>query len=62
MTEARYRLHLKVRDKPMMREVMLDSEQPVIDILNWLEDEYDFHANLKRMYLIRDDGVEEQLY
>ena len=62
MTEARDRLHLKVRDKPIMREVMLDSEQPVVGILKLARGRVRFRANLKRMYLIRDDGVEEQPY
>ena len=62
MTEARYRLHLSVRGNAISRDVMLDSEQPIVDVLNWLEDEYEFHANLKKIYLIHEDGVEEQLY
>ncbi|HJS80798.1 MAG TPA: hypothetical protein VJ748_09260 [Vitreimonas sp.] len=41
---------------------MLDSTQPVIDILNWPEDEYDFRAKLKKVFVPRDDGVEEQIY
>lgn len=61
MSEARYRLHLNVRGKDVQREIMLESDQPVIDILNWLEDEYEFRANLKKVYLLRDDGAEEQI-
>ena len=31
MSEARYRLHLNVRGKDVQREIMLESDQPVID-------------------------------
>ena len=62
MTEARYRLHLNVRGEPIVREIMLASPEPIKDTLNWLEDEYDFTANLLKIYLLREDGVEEQIY
>ncbi|HYD88661.1 MAG TPA: hypothetical protein VEA80_14395 [Vitreimonas sp.] len=62
MTETRYRLHLSVRGETIVREIVLDSSEPTKDILNWLEDEYAFHANLKKVYLLRADGVEEQIY
>lgn len=61
MTDARYRLHLIVRGKALQQEITLDSEDPIVDILNWLEDVYEFKANLKKVYLLRDDGVEEQI-
>jgi hypothetical protein len=52
---------LLVRGERIEREVVLASERPVEDILNWLEDEYDFHAFPKKIYVVRDDGAEEQI-
>ncbi len=62
MTASRYRLILVVRNQPVTRDIMLESDNPVVDILNWLEDEYEFRANLRKVYLVRNDGVEEQIY
>lgn len=62
MKESRYRLRIKIGVLTTQRDIMLASNQPVIDILNWLEDEYDFRARLKKAYLVRDDGSEEQVY
>jgi hypothetical protein len=62
MREARYRLHMTVRGDVVVRDIVLNSEKPIIDILNWVEDEYEFKATLKKVYLLRDDGVEEQVY
>jgi hypothetical protein len=62
MSAARYRLHLEIRGKLVVREVMLKSAEPTNDILNSLDGEYEFRANLKKVYLLRADGVEEQIY
>ena len=62
MSERKYRLIMLINGTQTTRDVMLDSTQPVIDILNWPEDEYDFRAKLKKVFVPRDDGVEEQIY
>ena len=62
MSERKYRLTILIDGTQTTRDVMLDSPQPVIDILNWLEDECDFRAKLKKVFVLRDDGVEEQIY
>ena len=62
MREERYRIVLRVDANNVDREIMLESGQRIIDILNWLEDEYDFSAKLKKVFLCRADGVEDQIY
>ena len=45
----------------MAREITLESEKPPHDIHYWLEKEYEFGANLKKIYWLREDGVAEQI-
>jgi hypothetical protein len=62
MTEKRYKLFMNVRGQKVVRELTLKTDEPVVYILNWLEDEYEFSASLKKVYWLRDDGIEEQIY
>lgn len=61
MSKRRYRVIFTVKGERLTREIMLDSEKPTHDIHYWLEREYEFRANLKKVYWLRDDGVEEQI-
>lgn len=61
MTERRYRVIFSVKGQLLMREVTLESDKPTHDIHYWLEEEYEFRANLKKIYWLRDDGVAEQI-
>ena len=61
MSERRYRIIFTVKGEPLTREILLESEKPIHDIHYWLEGEYEFRANLKKIYWLREDGVAEQV-
>jgi hypothetical protein len=62
MTAQRYRLHFNLRGAAVERELMLDSQTPVVDLLNWLGDEYEERAKMKKIFVLHLDGSEEQIY
>ncbi len=62
MSEARYRIVFRIDDRLVTRDVLLDSDEPIADIMTWLDEEYDYRPKLKKVFLLRDDGVEEQIY
>ena len=61
MSERRYRVVFTVNGKLWTHEIMLESEKPTHDVHYWLEQEYEFRANLKKIYWLREDGVAEQI-
>lgn len=63
MSETRtYRIVFNKGGELLTRKVALQSAQAVADLRNWLDDEYDYAASLKKAYWLRNDGVEEQIY
>jgi len=62
MTSQRYRLHFVLDRRLHERERALDSENPVVDLLNWLADEYDERAKMKKIFVLHRDGSVEQIY
>lgn len=61
MSELRYRVTFTFKGELLAREIAIESDRPAHDIHSWLEGEYEFRASLKKIYWLREDGVEEQI-
>jgi len=62
MIRHRYHLFLKQGDSEFGREIELSTDEPIKHLINWVADQYEFKAIVKKIWWLRDDGAEEQIY